>query len=54
MADKKQEQCFGMVDLWPGSILVGDSFLGLVDWEYAGKSSAGSELGMLSKSILPR
>ena len=50
MVSDKQERCFGMVDLWPGSILIGDGFVGLVDWEYAGKSSAGSELGMFSVS----
>jgi len=41
--------CFGMVDLWPGSILIGTDFVGLVDWEYSGVSSPGGELGMLSK-----
>ncbi|KAF8528521.1 kinase-like domain-containing protein [Hysterangium stoloniferum] len=46
-----EERCFGMVDLWPGSILVGDEFVGLVDWEYAGKSSPGSELGMLTAHL---
>ena len=50
MVSEKQEWCFGMVDLWPGSVLIGEDFVGLVDWEYAGKSSAGSELGMLSVS----
>ena len=42
------EPCLGMVDLWPGSILIdsqGDC--GLVDWEYFGRSTASSELGML-------
>lgn len=48
------EPCLGMVDLWPGSILIdsrGDC--GLVDWEYFGRSTAGSELGMLGTVISP-
>ena len=48
------EPCLGMVDLWPGSILIdsrGDC--GLVDWEYFGKSTASSELGMLGTVISP-
>ncbi|KIJ40999.1 hypothetical protein M422DRAFT_780461 [Sphaerobolus stellatus SS14] len=45
------EQCFGMADLWPGSVLIGSNFLGLVDWEYAGISSAGAELGMLTAHL---
>ena len=46
------EPCLGMVDLWPGSILIdsrGDC--GLVDWEYFGRSTASSELGMLGTVI---
>ena len=48
------EPCLGMVDLWPGSILIdsrGDC--GLVDWEYFGRSTASSELGMLGTVIFP-
>jgi hypothetical protein len=46
------EPCLGMVDLWPGSILI-DSHgnWGLVDWEYFGLSSASSELGMLGEPL---
>ena len=49
------EPCLGMVDLWPGSILI-DSLrgdCGLVDWEYFGRSTASSELGMLGTVISP-
>ena len=48
------EPCLGVVDLWPGSILIdsrGDC--GLVDWEYFGRSTASSELGMLGRVISP-
>ncbi|KAJ6546876.1 kinase-like domain-containing protein [Mycena capillaripes] len=44
----KVELCLGMVDFWPGSILIGhDGSHGLVDWEYFGLSTAGAEIGML-------
>ncbi|KAF9465831.1 kinase-like domain-containing protein [Collybia nuda] len=44
----KQEQCIGMVDLWPESILIDSSRqCGLIDWEYFGLSNAASEIGML-------
>ncbi|KAJ7221631.1 kinase-like domain-containing protein [Mycena pura] len=42
------EPCLGMVDFWPGSILIrADGSLGLVDWEYFGLSTPGAEIGML-------
>jgi thiamine kinase-like enzyme len=46
------EPCLGMVDLWPGNILI-DSHcnVGLVDWEYFGLSTASSELGMLGELL---
>jgi len=54
-----EEMCLGMVDFWPGSVLInaGDSDkdgdgspgCGLVDWEYFGPSNAASELGMFCK-----
>jgi len=41
-----------MVDLWPGNILIdSDGNVGLVDWEYFGLSSAGSEIGMLGEPL---
>ncbi|KAJ7671006.1 kinase-like domain-containing protein [Mycena rosella] len=44
----KLEPCPGMVDFWPGSILIGfDGSRGLVDWEYFGISTSGAEIGML-------
>ncbi|KAJ7348979.1 kinase-like domain-containing protein [Mycena albidolilacea] len=44
----KTEPCLGMVDFWPGSILIcPDSTCGLVDWEYFGLSTPGAEIGML-------
>ncbi|KAJ6606291.1 kinase-like domain-containing protein [Mycena vulgaris] len=47
-AKDKLEPCLGMVDFWPGSILIGpDGSHGLVDWEYFGSSSPGAEIGML-------
>ena len=48
------EPCLGMVDLWPGNILInsrGDCCL--VDWECFGRSTASSELGMLGIVISP-
>ncbi|KAF8191533.1 kinase-like domain-containing protein [Mycena galopus ATCC 62051] len=42
------ELCLGMVDFWPGSILISpDGSCGLVDWEYFGLSTPGAEIGML-------
>ncbi|KAJ7822677.1 kinase-like domain-containing protein [Mycena leptocephala] len=42
------EPCLGMVDFWPGSILISpDRSYGLVDWEYFGMSTPGAEMGML-------
>ncbi|KAJ7118880.1 kinase-like domain-containing protein [Mycena epipterygia] len=47
-AKDKLEPCLGMVDFWPGSILIGpDGSRGLVDWEYFGLSTPGAEIGML-------
>jgi hypothetical protein len=46
------EPCLGMVDLWPGSILIDPrGNCGLVDWEYFGLSSASGELGMLGEPL---
>lgn len=46
------EPCLGMVDFWPGSILIdAHGNCGLVDWEYFGLSSASNELGMLGESL---
>jgi hypothetical protein len=46
------EPCLGMVELWPGSILINaHEICGLVDWEFFGLSGAGSELGMLRESL---
>lgn len=46
------EPCLGMVDFWPGSIIIdARGNCGLVDWEYFGLSSASSELGMLGKTL---
>jgi len=46
------EPCLGMVDLWPGNILIDShSNVGLVDWEYFGLSTASSELGMLGELL---
>ncbi|KAF7359172.1 Kinase-like domain-containing protein [Mycena sanguinolenta] len=43
-----REICLGMVDFWPGSILIfPDGSCGLVDWEYFGPSTPGAEIGML-------
>lgn len=48
------EPCLGMVDLWPGSILIDSrNDCGLVDWEYFGRSTASREIGMLGAIILP-
>ncbi|KAJ7069582.1 kinase-like domain-containing protein [Mycena amicta] len=48
IATETTEACLGMVDFWPGSILIGsDGTLGLVDWEYFGVSTPGAEIGML-------
>jgi len=47
-----EDVCLGMVDFWPGNILVelGEfGRCGLIDWEYFGLTSASSELGMLRK-----
>ncbi|TEB29428.1 hypothetical protein FA13DRAFT_1815209 [Coprinellus micaceus] len=40
--------CLGMVDFWPGSVIVSADWrtCGLIDWEYFGRSNEGSELGM--------
>ncbi|KAJ7491142.1 kinase-like domain-containing protein [Mycena latifolia] len=47
-AKDKLEPCLGMVDFWPGSILIGpNGSCGLVDWEYFGLSTPGAEIGML-------
>ena len=44
---KIQDPCLGMVDFWPESILIDpEGNTGLVDWEYFGVTTAGSELGM--------
>ncbi|KAG8931659.1 hypothetical protein FRC01_000994 [Tulasnella sp. 417] len=41
------EQCLGMVDLWPGSVLIDDNGeCGLVDWEHFGLTDPGTDLGM--------
>ena len=46
----KEGPCLGMVDFWPGNILVlQDGGCGVIDWEYFGVSSAASELGMFGK-----
>jgi len=46
----KEGPCLGMVDFWPGNILVRErGGCGVIDWEYFGVSSAASELGMFSK-----
>lgn len=43
----RQEQCVGICDLWPGSILIDPvGRCGLIDWEYFGLSNAASEVGM--------
>ncbi|KAF6741775.1 kinase-like domain-containing protein [Ephemerocybe angulata] len=43
-----KRRCLGMVDFWPGSVLVDANWetFGLIDWEYFGKSDEASELGM--------
>ncbi|KAJ7168411.1 kinase-like domain-containing protein [Mycena crocata] len=47
-AKEKLEPCLGMVDFWPGSILIAlDGSRGLVDWGYFGLSTPGAEIGML-------
>jgi hypothetical protein len=49
-----EDVCLGMVDFWPGNILVelGEfGRCGLIDWEYFGLTSASSELGMLRKLL---
>ncbi|KAG8893947.1 hypothetical protein FRC00_009785 [Tulasnella sp. 408] len=44
------EQCLGMVDLWPGSVLIDDKGVcGLVDWEHFGLTDPGTDLGMFGK-----
>ncbi|KAJ7460872.1 hypothetical protein B0H11DRAFT_2241858 [Mycena galericulata] len=44
---EKLEPCLGMVDFWPGSIIIGPgNSQGLVDWEYFGLSTPGAEIGM--------
>ncbi|KAG8954831.1 hypothetical protein FRC00_005659, partial [Tulasnella sp. 408] len=41
------EPCLGMIDFWPGSILISkNGECSLVDWEYFGLTNAGTELGM--------
>ncbi|KAG8953287.1 hypothetical protein FRC04_002697 [Tulasnella sp. 424] len=48
-SDVNQEQCLGMVDLWPGSVLIDDNGeCGLVDWEHFGVTDPGSDLGMFA------
>ncbi|KIM42772.1 hypothetical protein M413DRAFT_123435 [Hebeloma cylindrosporum] len=45
-----EDVCLGMVDFWPGNILVelgAFGRCGLIDWEYFRLTSASSELGML-------
>ena len=49
-----KDVCLGMVDFWPGNVLVelGEfGRCGLIDWEYFGLTSASSELGMLRKPL---
>ena len=49
-----EDVCLGMVDFWPGNILVEPGQFGrcgLIDWEYFGLTSASSELGMLRKLL---
>jgi hypothetical protein len=51
-----EDVCLGMVDFWPGNVLIelGEfGRCGLIDWEYFGLTSASSELGMLRKLLLP-
>lgn len=46
------EPCLGMVDFWPGSVLISkNGDCSLVDWEYFGLTNAGTELGMFGKSL---
>ncbi|TFK28648.1 hypothetical protein FA15DRAFT_665097 [Coprinopsis marcescibilis] len=47
-ANQSEDECLGMVDFWPGSVIVDPdvSVCGLVDWEYFGRSRESSELGM--------
>jgi len=50
-----EDICLGMVDFWPGNILVEPGQFGrcgLIDWEYFGLTSASSELGMLRKLLV--
>ncbi|KAG8901173.1 hypothetical protein FRB99_005506 [Tulasnella sp. 403] len=43
-----EEPCLGLVDFWPGCVLVDEKGeCGLVDWEYFGVTSPGLDLGGL-------
>jgi hypothetical protein len=50
--DESSGGCLGMVDFWPGSVIVSADWrtCGLIDWEYFGRSNEGSELGMFRES----
>ncbi|KAJ2924185.1 hypothetical protein H1R20_g12909, partial [Candolleomyces eurysporus] len=51
--DDEENPCLGMVDFWPGSVLVNLDWnkCGLIDWEYFGMSDEASELGMFLAHI---
>ncbi|RXW19855.1 hypothetical protein EST38_g5998 [Candolleomyces aberdarensis] len=51
--DDEENPCLGMVDFWPGSVLVNPDWnkCGLIDWEYFGMSDEASELGMFLAHI---
>lgn len=50
--DKAGGGCLGMVDFWPGNVVVSADWrtCGLIDWEYFGRSNEGRELGMFRES----
>ena len=46
------ETCLGIVDLWPGNIIMDpNGNAGIIDWEYFGLSNASFELAGLSESF---
>ncbi|KAJ2921806.1 hypothetical protein H1R20_g15282, partial [Candolleomyces eurysporus] len=51
--DDEENPCLGMVDFWPGNVLVNPDWnkCGLIDWEYFGMSDEASELGMFLAHI---
>ncbi|KAJ7494489.1 kinase-like domain-containing protein [Mycena galericulata] len=51
-AKEKLEPCLGMVDFWPGSIIIGTgNSQGLIDWEYFGLSTPGAEIDMFAAHL---